>query len=112
MAVKRAVWIHLICSGIVVLIAAGLGGAQQAVSAAAGAMVVMASVGLMAWSVQRLFEKKSIALAGMVIVIKYLLLAVLIYWISLQPWANLLWLGAGIASVVMTAVFYSLTATT
>jgi hypothetical protein len=63
----------------------------------------------MAWAIHRLFAKKSVALAGMVIVIKYVLLGVTLYWISQQPWAHVLWLAVGVASVVMTTVFYSLT---
>jgi hypothetical protein len=109
MVLKKAAGVHLICSAIVILCAAALGGTQQALSAFAGALVVMMSVGSMVWALQRLFDKKSVALAGMVIVIKYLLLGVALYWITLQPWASIGWLAAGIASVVMTAVFYSLT---
>lgn len=110
MDLKHAFTVHLICSALIVVIAAALAGPQQAVSAAAGTLVIMVSVGFMVWSIQRLFQKKSIALAGMVIVIKYLLLGVALYWITLQPWASVGWLAAGIASVVLTAVFYSLTA--
>lgn len=106
---KRLTFIHFICSLLIVLIALELGGSQQAVSAIAGALIVMVSVGFMAWSIGRMFAKKSVALAGMVIVIKYLLLGVTLYWLTLQTWVQLPWLAAGIASVVMTAVFYSLT---
>lgn len=110
MDLKHAITVHLICSILVVLIAGLLAGPQQAVSAAVGTLVIMVSVGSMVWAIQRLFAKKSVALAGMVIVIKYLLLGVALYWITLQPWANVGWLAAGVASVVMTAVFYTLTA--
>lgn len=109
MNLKHAFLVHLACSTLVILIALALGGPQQAASAAAGAVIVMISVGFMAWAIQRLFEKKSVALAGMVIVIKYLLLGVALYWLTQQPWANVGWLAAGVASVVLTAVFYSLT---
>lgn len=110
MDLKRAATVHLICTLIVVGIGWLLGGPQQAVSALIGAAVVFVSVGFMVWSIERLFQKKSIALAGMVIVIKYLLLGVALYWITLQPWAHMIWVAAGVASVVMTTVFYSLTA--
>jgi hypothetical protein len=100
----------MICSAIVVFIAFMLGGTLQAVSAFAGVVIVTVSVGFMAWAIQRLLEKKSVALAGMVIVIKYLLLGVALYWIIQQPWAHIAWVASGIGTVVLTAVFYSLTA--
>ena len=106
---KHAFLVHLACSALVIVIAWMLGGPQQAVSAAAGAVVIMVSVGFMVWAIQRLFEKKSVALAGMVIVIKYLLLGVALYWLTQQTWVNIGWHAAGVASVVLTAVFYSLT---
>jgi NhaP-type Na+/H+ and K+/H+ antiporter len=109
MNLNHACKIHLICSVLIVVIAAMLGGVQQAVSAAAGAMIIMVSVGFMVWAIQRMFEKKSVALAGMVIVIKYLLLAVALYWLTQQQWAHIAWVAAGVGSVVLTAVFYSLT---
>jgi len=106
---RHAAIVHCLCSALVIGIAWLLGGPQQAVSAMAGALVIMVSVGFMVWSLQRLFQKKSVALAGMVIVIKYLLLGVALYWLTQQTWVNVGWLAAGVASIVLTAVFYSLT---
>lgn len=106
---RKALLLELLFGGIITICGYLMGSSQQAVSAAVGAGVISASIGLMIWAFQRIFEKKSVALAGLVIVIKYALLAVVIYWIAKQGWADLAWLSLGVGSVVFTAIVYTLT---
>jgi hypothetical protein len=106
---KQALLLQALSASFVVAAGAVLGGSQQAVSALLGALLMAINVGLLAWAVGRFFAKKSVALAGMVIVIKYLLLAAGLYWISMQPWTNLLWFALGILSTLTSAMLYGLT---
>jgi hypothetical protein len=107
--VKRAVKIYAGITVGLVALAAVLGGSQQAVSALFGSLILLVSTGVLLWSLLQGFEKKSFALAGIVIVIKYLLLAASLYWICTRPWVSLTWLAAGVGSVVLVTAFFGLT---
>ena len=109
MNLKKGIIIHLVLTLLLAFLALWQGGIQQAVSAAAGSLIILTSVGLMVWALQRLMEQKTIALAGTVIVIKYALLGVILYWITQQPWARLAWLAGGVGNVVLTTLIYSIT---
>jgi hypothetical protein len=105
---KKAV---LVQTGVTLIMGAAaftLGGSQQAVSALIGSSITSVSVGLMMWSLWQVFAKKFIALAGMIIVIKYLLLAAILYWVCSQKWVSLPWLAVGLSSVVVAAIVYGL----
>jgi hypothetical protein len=81
-------------------------GSQQAVSLVIGMVLMAINIGLLAWAVRQFLAKKSVALASMVIVIKYVLLAAGLYWMSTQPWASVGWFGIGVLFTMMSAVLY------
>jgi hypothetical protein len=109
MEYKRLILIHSVATALVALAGFALGGVHQALSVLLGSALLSLSVGFMAWSIGRILAKKSVALASGVIVIKYLILGVVLYWMTLQTWISLPWIGAGVVTVLITSVFYSLT---
>lgn len=105
---KSALLLHAGVTLALFIVAYQIAGLHQALSVFLGSSVVAGSVAFMAWSMGRMLAKKSVALAGFVIVIKYLLLGLALYWLSQQPWVSVLWVGVGVASVVFTAVIFTL----
>ena len=97
---------------LVVLVAAALtfGGVQQAVSAVLGSVIFLVSLGAMIWSIFSIIQKKFIALAGLVIVLKYLFLALVLYWMASQPWISFLWVALESGSVAISAAVLTLAA--
>lgn len=67
--------------------------------------------GLISWGIGMsfIFQKKYIALSMGIIVFKYAILGVIIYWFVHQNWAQPLWFSLGVASFVITALIYALT---
>lgn len=89
-------------STLTVVIVLVLGGSQQAASAATGALLTTGNLGLLAWTWTRLFDKKSIAWAGAIIVTKYAILVGILYWILQQRWIQGMWFMAGVVTFVPT----------
>jgi hypothetical protein len=55
-----------------------------------------------------IFQKKFIALSICIIVFKYAILGVIIYWLVRQGWLHTLWFALGVASFTITALFYAI----
>lgn len=56
-----------------------------------------------------IFEKKFIALALSIIVFKYAILGVIIYWFVHQVWSQPVWFALGVSSFAISALIYALT---
>lgn len=54
-----------------------------------------------------IFRKKLVALAGSLIVIKYAILGLLLYYVIHQPWLDLVWFAVGVASFMGAALNYA-----
>jgi hypothetical protein len=93
---------QVLFSAVTVIIVGTFAGSQPAASAAAGAAVTTGNMGILAWTWSRLFAKKSIALAGAIIVTKYAILVAILYWILQQSWVQGIWLMTGIISFLPT----------
>lgn len=106
--IQRACLDQFVISALLVGIAWYVGGQQQAASTALGALLMTFNLGALTWTWGRLFEKKSIALAGAIIVIKYAIFGVILFWITRQTWIQVLWLLAGVITIIPTALLYSL----
>src|SRR4051812_43716078 len=98
---------QILFSILLTALALAVGGKQQAASAAAGAAITTLNFAILAWSWTRLFAKKSIALAGATIVIKYAFFVGLLFFITRQRWIHGLWLVFGIVSFVPTSLLMS-----
>jgi hypothetical protein len=65
--------------------------------------------GFLSWAIGMgfIFQKKYIALAIGIIVFKYAILGVIIYWFVHQAWSQPLWYALGVASFIITALAYA-----
>jgi hypothetical protein len=81
---------------------------QQAYSFFVGSLVILVSVFLLGWAWSLIFKKKLVALAAVIIVIKYAILGIIIFELAKQAWFRPLWFSLGVASFTLTAIFYAL----
>jgi hypothetical protein len=82
-------------------------GSQQAASLGAGATLITVNMGLLGWAWTRIMDKKSVALAATVIVIKYAFFVALLVWLAAQSWVQGLWLMAGVITFVPTTLIFA-----
>ncbi len=59
-------------------------------------------------SMSMIFRKKFIALSLCIIVFKYAILGIIIYWVVRQGWMQLIWFILGIASFAITSLTYAI----
>src|SRR5690606_27943129 len=83
-------------------------GQYFAVSVAWGALLMGLNLLALIWAWDRIFIKKSIALATGVIVLKYAFLGVLVYLTVVQQWADVLGFIIGLSTVLPTVLALSL----
>lgn len=81
---------------------------HNAWSFAAGAGVMLFNIAALwiLWS--RVIQKKLIALALAIIVLKYAILGIIIYQLLKAPWVSAIWLSAGFGTLMLASLFYSL----
>jgi hypothetical protein len=87
-------------------------GAESAASFAIGSGIVLANVMSLAFVFQKLIQKKLIALSLSIIVFKYAILGIIIYKLLSLPWVDRLWLCVGLASLVVSSLFFASVART
>lgn len=80
---------------------------QQTWSYAAGSGLVLLNFALLASGWGLLFQKKWVALAVIIIVIKYAILGALLFYLVNRPWMNLVGFSVGVASFVATALIFA-----
>ena len=85
-----------------------LGDYQRAQSFAAGAGLVLFHTAILTALWSRVFQKKQIALSTGLIVFKYALLGVAIFWILNQSWSQPLWVGLGVSTLIVSALVAAL----
>lgn len=78
------------------------------VSFLAGSMLMTASIGVMAWTLHLLFLKKSIALIGGLIVVKYGILGAIIFWVTRQPVFVTVWFAAGLGLLLPSVLLLTI----
>lgn len=81
---------------------------QQALSFAAGSLVILFSFFLLGIGFGLIFKKKLIALAIGIIVFKYAILGIIIFTLVKISWFNPLWFSLGVASFILSGIFYAL----
>ncbi len=81
--------------------------AESAASFAIGSGIVLFNVLSLAFVFSRLIQKKLIALSLSIIVFKYAILGIIIYKLLSLAWIDRLWLCVGLASLVVSALFYA-----
>lgn len=98
------VGLALVLGGIV----AAIWGVSLGASFVVGATLMLANLGLIAWSSWRLLTKKSIAWTVMIIVIKYAVLLGSIVFFARTDWFSSLGAGLGVASFLIAALIAAL----
>jgi hypothetical protein len=83
-------------------------GNSEAISFFIGSAVILGSACLMAFAWGNIIKKKFIALSGALIVSKYAILAVIIYYLVDYPGISLLWFCLGVASFGLSAFAYAI----
>ena len=87
---------------------------QRAMSYGVGSIVVLGNFAILMFVWKRIFQKKQIALAVSLIVIKYALLGGILYIVLRTEWAQPIWLGVGLGTLIfstlMTSLFFRLKA--
>ncbi|MFN7262392.1 MAG: ATP synthase subunit I [Pseudobdellovibrionaceae bacterium] len=77
---------------------------QNAGSFLSGAMLITLNMYLLEWSWGRILKKKLIAMGFLIIVFKYALLAGLVYLLTKFHMVNLVWMVAGLSTLVLTGL--------
>jgi hypothetical protein len=104
MNAKQLAALQLLIGLIVTGIAGWLSGVQLAASIAVGAGLMLLNLSVIAWSWQRLMDKKSVAWTTLIIVIKYAVLLGSIVFFARTEWFNPLGAGIGIATFMISAL--------
>lgn len=97
-------WIQLgitLCLG---LLTALFVSPESAIAFAVGSLLALTNFVVVFWSVRRIFEKKQVARSSSVIIFKYLILGLIIYFIMTQTTLSMFWIGAGLISLPLTLV--------
>jgi hypothetical protein len=84
----------------------------SAASFAIGSGIVFLNVLSLAFTFNRVIQKKLIALSISIIVFKYAILGIIIYKLLGLAWVDRLWLCVGLASLVVSALFFASVART
>lgn len=81
--------------------------AQNSASYASGSALVFLNFLFLSTGWTLIFNKKWVAIAIAIIVIKYAILGVLLYSLMHQPWLDLTWLVVGVSSFIGTTLIYA-----
>jgi hypothetical protein len=79
----------------------------SAASFAIGSGIVLFNVLSLGFVISRVIQKKLIALSVTIIVFKYALLGIIIYKLLGLAWVDRIWLCVGLASLVVSALFFA-----
>ncbi len=80
----------------------------QVYSFLAGSLVIFISFLMLGVGFSLIFQKKLIALAISIIVFKYAILGIIIFTIVKLPWFTPLWFAMGVASFVLSAIYFAI----
>ena len=95
---------------IFVILAFYFFGFQQSQSTLFGCAIGGLNLFLILWTWERIFSKKSIALAVGVIVFKYAILGWIIYFATKADWLNLVWVVVGFSAILPSLVLWGILA--
>ncbi|MGZ5278938.1 MAG: hypothetical protein ACXWC9_03295 [Pseudobdellovibrionaceae bacterium] len=85
---------------------------ESAASFAIGSGIILLNVLSLAFVFSRVIQKKLIALSISIIVFKYAILGIIIYKLLSLAWVDRIWLCVGLASLVVSALFFASVAKT
>lgn len=71
-----------------------------------GSLLILSNIGVLAFVLNRMFTKKSVALTVFSIVSKYAVLGIIIYLMTVQTYLPLVWFVVGLSTVVVSAVTF------
>jgi peptidoglycan/LPS O-acetylase OafA/YrhL len=105
---KRIVPIHLILLTVGALTLWVYSSTGDTVSFALGGVFTLANLGVLGFAWKLVLEKKSIALAIGVIVLKYAILFLVVFGVITSTYLSGLWFGAGFALIGLSSAIWSL----
>src|SRR5688572_26113552 len=76
-------------------------GFQSGISFGVGSILALTNFLVLFWFIQRIFAKKQVALSSLVIVIKYLILGLIIYFVLTRTDLPTIWFGVGLISLLL-----------
>jgi hypothetical protein len=106
--IKQAISIHLTTTMLLSGAFYVFGTPQQALSCCLASVIVGANLGIIAWCLGKIFQKKSIALAVTVIVIKYAVLLGLFVYLYKSGWQVDAGFITGLSSLFPTVGYVAL----
>ena len=106
--IKQVVLYHSLFSALFIGGALLFASPHHAISVALGCAVIGFNLPLVFWSWSRIFNKKSVALAAVIIVFKYAILGVIIYLVTSRPELDGASFLVGLISIVPTMSLFTL----
>src|SRR6056297_1407563 len=97
--IRRVFMFHLIFTAILLVPVYFFLGYERAQGALVGAILMGANIIALIWAWRRIIDKKSLVLAGSVIVFKYAILALVLYFSIALKWVDLVGFVIGMATV-------------
>jgi hypothetical protein len=82
-------------------------GLYSGLSFLAGAALVLFNLALFQWVFTALFNRKLIALGLLIIVSKYLILGIILYYLLKIETLSVVWFSAGLTTLVASSLIYS-----
>lgn len=100
--------LHLLCIGLITIILLLTNSQHVALSFFLGGSLIWLTFFLWGLGLTLIFQKKLVALALSVIVFKYAISGVIIYWLIEKNWFEPLWFALGVFSFALSALVYSI----
>ncbi|MGE5086751.1 MAG: hypothetical protein ACM3MG_10655 [Bacillota bacterium] len=104
---KKVLCFQVLVTALGALILGIFAAPSQIVSFLVGSGLILLSFFLLGTGWALIFQKKLIALAVGIIVFKYAILGIIIFTIVKQPWFDPMWFAMGVASFVLSAIYYA-----
>lgn len=108
---KKLIVPMVVASAIFILVSRLLAEPQQVGGVLVGVALASANTLLLVWGWGRIFQKKSIAIAALVIVFKYALFGSLIYLVITKRWVDPVGFAIGLGVVIPAMVWFAIRST-
>jgi hypothetical protein len=99
---------HLIFLAAIVVIVACMARFDQLVAFMVGATLITLNLGLLAFAWKNILAKKLVALSVGVIVIKYAILGIIVFFVVNYEGWSVGWFAAGMGTLLISCVFHAL----
>jgi hypothetical protein len=101
---KKVLYTHLLILLPISLFIGFLMEPNAGISFGLGSILALTNFLVLFWFVRRVFAKKQVALSSLVIVFKYLILGLIIYFVLTRTELPTIWFGVGLISLLLAVV--------